>query len=149
MNSCKFNCAQQIEKESQEMIFTESYKLGTNGKHSFIARTSVCSSVSENKESRKKLSYSYFLIKGEKSLSVFKNFYLPTLAVSQEIVYNVYQKKDQATGVIKPDGRGRHESHHRVCEEQKKGILEHINSFPVVESYYCLTKTNKTIWKLD
>ena len=91
MNSCKFNCAQHIEKESQEMIFTEFYKLDTNGKHSFIAQTSVCSSVSGNKESRKKSSYSYFLMKGEKSFRVCKSFYLSTLAVSQKMVYNVYQ----------------------------------------------------------
>ena len=60
MNSCKFNCAQHIEKESQEMIFTEFYKLDTNGKHSFIAQTSVCSSVSGNKESRKKIKLQLF-----------------------------------------------------------------------------------------
>ena len=55
----------------------------------------------------------------------------------------MHQKKDHATGIVKPDGRGRHESHHRVSEEQKKGVLEHINSFMVVESHYCRAKTNK------
>ena len=84
------------------MIFTEFHKLDTNGKHSFIAQTSVCSSVSGNKESRKKSSYSYFLMKGEKSFRVCKSFYLSTLAVSQKMVYNVHQKKDQATGIVKP-----------------------------------------------
>ena len=59
------------------------------------------------------------------------------------MVYNVHQNKDQATGIVKPDERGRHESHHRVSEEQKRGVLEHINSFPVVESHYCRAKTNK------
>ena len=82
-------------------------------------------------------------MKGEKSFRVCKSFYLSTLAVSQKMVYNVHQKKDQATGIVKPDGRGRNESHHRVSEEQEKGVLEHINSFPVVESHYCRAKTNK------
>ena len=59
------------------------------------------------------------------------------------MVHNVYQKKDQATGIVKPDGRGRFESLHRVSEEQKMGVLEHINSFPVFESHYCRAKTNK------
>ena len=55
----------------------------------------------------------------------------------------MHQKKDQATGIVKLDGRGRHESHHQVSEEQKKRVLEHINSFLVVESHYCRAKTNK------
>ena len=103
-------------------------------------------SVLQFLESRKKSSYSYFLMKGEKSFRVCKSFYLPTLAVSQKMVYNVHQKKDEATGIVKPDGKGRHESHHRVSEEKKKGcfrVLEHINSFPIVESHYCRAKTNK------
>ena len=74
-------------------------------------------------------------MKGEKSFRVCKSFYLSTLAVSQKMVCNVHQKKDQATGIVKPNGRGR--------KEQKKGVLEHINSFPVVESHYCRAKTNK------
>ena len=105
------------------MIFTEFYKLDTNGKHSFIAQISVCSSVSGNKESRKKSSYSYFLMKGEKSFRVCKSFYLSTLAVSQKMVYNVHQKKDEATGIVKPNEKNRHESHHRVSEEPKKGVF--------------------------
>ena len=74
-------------------------------------------------------------MKGEKSFRVCKSFYLSTLAVSQKMVYNVHQKKDQATGIVKPDGRDRHESYHPISEKQKKGVLEHINSFPVVESH--------------
>ena len=141
-NSCKFNCAQKIEKEIQDLIFEEFYKLDTNGKHSFIAQTSVCSST-RKEESRKKCSYTYFLMKGAESFRVCKSFYLATLAVSQKMVYNVHQKKDKVTGVVKPDGRGRHSSHYQVSEEQKQGVFEHINSFPVVDSHYCRAKTNK------
>ena len=46
------------------MVF---YKLDTNGKHSFMAQTTVYSSVAGTKEGHKKLSYAYLLMKGEES----------------------------------------------------------------------------------
>ena len=116
-NKCKFNCALKIAKETQEKIFGDFYKLNTNGKHAFILQTSICSSVSEESK-RKKSSYSYFLLKEKDSYRVCKNFYLSTLAMSQKMVYNVHDKKDKVTGILKADGHGKHNKHHRVTEEQ-------------------------------
>ena len=60
------------------------------------------------------------------------------------MVYNVHEKADKVTGVIKPDGRGKHCNHHRVSSEDKENVLAHIISFPLVDShYYCRPKTNK------
>ena len=54
------------------------------------------------------------------------------------MVYNVHDKKDKVTGILKADGRGKHKKHHRhhrVTEEQREEVIAHINSFPVVDSY--------------
>ena len=59
------------------------------------------------------------------------------------MVYNVHGKKDKVTGILKADGRGKHNKHHRVTEEQREEVIAHINSFPVVDSHYCRAKTNK------
>ena len=60
------------------------------------------------------------------------------------MVYNVHEKADKATGVIKPDGRGKSCNHHRVSSEDKENVLAYIKSFPLVDSrYYCRPKTNK------
>ena len=64
-------------------------------------------------------------MKEEKSFRVYKSFYFSTLAVSQKMVYNVYQKKDQATEIVKSNGRDRHESHHR-----EKGCLRAYQVLP-------------------
>ena len=141
-NKCKFNCALKIDKETQKNIFGDFYKLDKNGKHAFISQTSICSSVS-GESKRKKLSYSYFLLKEKDSYRVCKNFYLSTLAVSQKMVYNVHDKKDKVTGILKADGRGKHNKHHRVSEDQREEVIAHINSFPVVDSHYCRAKTKK------
>ena len=120
------------------------YKLDANSKHSFINQTSVMSTVKNSSiASRKKKSYSYYLLDGEISHRVCKSYYLATLAVSQKMVYNVHEKKDPVSGVIKVDGRGKHSNHFKVDEVQRKFVIDHINSFPVIESHYCRAKTNK------
>ena len=92
---------------------------------------------------RKKSSYSYFLLKEKDSYRVCKNFYLSTLVVSQKMVYNILDKKDKVTGILKADGCGKHNKHHRVTEEQQEEVIARFNSFPVVDSHYCRAKTNK------
>ena len=58
------------------------------------------------------------------------------------MVYNVYEKKDPISGATKPGGRGR-SSTKSISEEDRNRIIDHIKSFPVVDSHYCLAKTNK------
>ena len=123
------------------------YKLDTKGKHSFIAQTTVCSLVAGTKEACQQSSYTYFLMKGEDSFRVCKSFYLSTLAISQKMVYNVHQKKNKLTGMLKPHGWGKPDKHAKVSDEQKNGVISHIDSFPVIESRYCRAKVNKNIWK--
>ena len=141
-SNCKNQCAEKISKEAQEKIFMEFHRLDTNGKHSFISQTTVCSTSSRDTK-RKKKTYSYFLFLKERSYRVCKSFYLSTLAVSQKMIYNVHDKKDETTGIVKIDGRGTHSNHHKVSEEERKSVLAHIQSFPVVDSHYCRAKTNK------
>ena len=119
------------------------YKLDTNNRHSFIAQTTVSFSAAWTKEGRKKSNYWYFLMKGEDSFRVSKSFYLSTLAISQKMVYNVHQKKNILTGMLKSDGWGKHNKHTKVSDEQKNVVICHIDSFPVIESHYCRAKTNK------
>ena len=82
-------------------------------------------------------------MKGEDSFRLI--FYLPTLAISQKMVHNVHQKKNKLTDMLKLDG---HDKHTKVSDEQKNGVISHIDSFPVIKSRYCRAKKNKKkIWK--
>ena len=117
------------------------FELGTNGKHSFVAQTTVCSWVAAAKEGRKKSSYSYFLMEGEDSFRVCKSFYW-----SKMMAYNFHQKKNKLTGILKPDSWGEHDKHAKVSDEQKNGVISHVDSIPVIESHYCRAKTNKNFF---
>ena len=125
---CKFNWIQKINRETQENTFMAFYKLNTNGKHFFIAQTTVCSSVAGTKEGRGKSSYKYFFMKGEDSFRVCKSFCLSTLAISLKMVYNVHEKKNKLTGMLKPDGRGNNVKHAEVSDEQKNGVISPLSN---------------------
>ena len=146
---CKFDCCSKIDKETQESIFLQFYKLDREQKHAFIAQTTVCSSTAAEKTSRKNFNYTYFLLKGESSFRVCKKFYLSTLAISQKMVYGVHEKKDKISGALRKDGRGKHGKHLKVTEEQKADVMQHIKSFPAMESHYCRAKTNKKYLQSD
>ena len=47
------------------------------------------------------------------------------------------------TGLLKPDGQGKHDRHANVSDEQKNGVISHIDSFPVIRPHYCRAKKNK------
>ena len=51
------------------------------------------------------------------------------------MVFNVHEKADKVTGVIKPDGRGKHCNHRRGNSEDKENVLAYIKSFPLVDSH--------------
>ena len=53
------------------------------------------------------------------------------------MVYNVHINKDSVSGVIKSDARGKHNNHFKVSDEDRQKVINHINSFPVVDSHYC------------
>ena len=48
-SGCKFKCCEKVNKVTQEKIFLDFYKLDSNGKHSFINQTSVCTSITNKK----------------------------------------------------------------------------------------------------
>ena len=144
LSNYKFRCIKKIDTKPKEEIFVDFYKLDAKGKHFFISQTSICLLRSSSKESsRIKKNYSYFFMKGEELFCLCKGFYLPTLAVSQKMIYSIHEMKEEVSGIVKPDSPGKHNNHYKVMQEEKEKPIAHINSFPVIDSHYCRAKTNK------
>ena len=78
-----------------------------------------------------------------------KSFYLSTLAVSEKMIYGVHEKKEEVSGIVQPDGPGKHKNHYKVTQEEKEKVIAHTKSFPAIESHYCQAKTNKKCLEAD
>ena len=59
------------------------------------------------------------------------------------MVYNIHERKDPVSNVIKSDGRGNRDSHFKTKDDNQQFVIDPINSFPVVDSQYCQAKANK------
>ena len=59
------------------------------------------------------------------------------------MMYNVHLKRINLLVKLKLDDRGKHENNAKVCDVQKKGVISHIDFFPVIESHHYRAKTNK------
>ena len=62
-----------------------------------------------------------------------KSFYLSTLAVFQKMIYGIHEKKEDVSGIVKPDVWGKHNNHYKVTQEEKEKAITHISSFPAID----------------
>ena len=70
-------------------------------------------------------------------------FFLSKLDISQSVVYRVQSNLDSFTHSVQPAKKGKHTKRKHSDAVQSK-IMEHINSFPRIESHYCRQRSSKT-----
>ena len=94
-------------------------------------------------------------MKGEESFCICKNFYLLTWSASQKMIYGIHEKKEEVSGIVKPDSWGKHNNQYKVTQEVKEKVIAHVNSFPVIDLHYCQAKTigrfehRKNVWPIQ
>ncbi|XP_028658548.2 uncharacterized protein LOC114652351 [Erpetoichthys calabaricus] len=137
--ACKFECAKKINEFERQQIFADFYKQTQNEKYHFYGKTTeriqTLRPAKKGSVSRRHHSFRYFFFTGNIKHRVCKQFYLSTLCISQKPIYNFHSKKSQVTGTPKPDNRGKHVKK-AISQDRKQEVLDHIDSFPRVESHY-------------
>ena len=68
---------------------------------------------------------------------VCQSFFLKTLCISSRAVVTAVEGRTDSGTFGQMDGRGRHPPGNKTDAEHKRAVLEHIKSFPAVESHYC------------
>jgi hypothetical protein len=72
-----------------------------------------------------------------------KNIWHATLNISNCAIDTVLKKKNEY-GFLSPEKRGTHSSGtNKIGDALVKGVVDHINSFPRTESYYCRSTTKR------
>ncbi|KAL4100690.1 hypothetical protein QTP88_020724 [Uroleucon formosanum] len=75
-------------------------------------------------------------------IRVCKKIFESTLVISDKIIRNCFNKLNTA-GILEPLNHGKHDNHKRISEEMKKGVLDHIDSFPRISSHYLRAQTSR------
>ena len=144
---CKYSCALNISKEQRGIIFQHFGKLSDDEKRLFFSKT-VTRYIKKRSRvkgtSRRKFSYTYRLFVDKQSVRVCKEFYISTLDISQRrISYFFENMRQDTTGIPRTSTRGQHKGNRKYFDEHCKFVVDHINSYPKVESHYCRSSSNR------
>nr|CAI5822716.1 unnamed protein product [Callosobruchus analis] len=146
-NPCNENCVNACNTFTElerNQIFTLFWSLGSNiEKRSFINGCVNIVPVKRKrttaKDSRRNLTYQYFLMKGDAQKRVCLQFFLNTLNVTQKLVRNSLQGKIKEN----VDKRGIHAPKHKASPDQINAFKQFIDSLPAVPSHYCRGSSTK------
>ena len=137
---CRQKCYQKLSDEQREKAFNHYWSLGNPQRQwDFV---SSCLKVVEKQRSRKRKATSDVdrtTIKryiGE--TEVCKTMFEDTLCISKQVVKTVLSKRDE-NGAVKPDLRGRTGNKPTL----RPDVIEHIKMFPVRDTHYCRSGTNR------
>lgn len=141
-NSCAYSCLVNFHKDEIISIHDLYYSLSRKDKLGFILNyTSVITSKSKKNQRTKFYRYNFY--KPDTLLiRVCKKFFLNTLCISQKVVYNCHSSMNPLSLTPPDEKRGKNTTSH-IKADDKQYAIDHISSFPAVESHYCRHDTKK------
>ena len=88
---------------------------------------------------------SFHFMKDQSQVRVCKLFFKNTLDINDRPIRTVLEKQNKLADVLmEPDKRGKHGKHVSVDPEIRKGVKEHIESIPQIESHYTRATSTRT-----
>ena len=141
---CKYRCNEKVNEESREKMFHDYWKLADHKRQRDYISYHVKGKpvIKGIPGSRKSKILSYFLTVNQEQVQVCKQTFLSTLGIGEKTVYHTVNHRGE-NGIPVDDRRGGRNPMHATPTEVLNGIREHINSFPVIESHYCRSSTQK------
>ena len=146
--SCKQKCIEKVSEEDRQDLFATFWNFGDLGRQQqFVVNNITLSAVKrrrirepENtalKRKERKATYVYHF----RGVQVCKKMFLNTLDIADYFVSSSFSKVSEGN-VVLPDNRGKHKSN--ILDPQvRDSIIEHIKSFPIMESHYVRADTQK------
>lgn len=139
IKKCGNDCAANFSEDDREAIFENYWGMSKNKQRSWLTSCIRQESVKRHRteNSRRQVSYEYFITCCEKRRKVCQQFLLKTLNVSQSMIrYAVSQKNSLNTKRI-------YRPHNKSDKEKIKILKNYIEQLPAVPSHYCRNKSNK------
>lgn len=144
---CRLKCQESFSQEDRQQIFSNFWSMGNTELQKqfvskYVAKQQKARCYTNGSSSRRQFTYTYTLLKHDNTIKVCKSFFLATLGIRQDFVFNAISKQ-RVDGTMTLDSRGQHSNHVCVPESVVDGIREHIRSFPTMPSHYCRESSKK------
>lgn len=143
---CKKKCHFNVTEEQRKTIFEKFWGLADyTYQWCFIGNSVTEENVNrrvkiqiDGEDPSRKSAYRYhFTLEKSNDLEVCKQMFLNTLGIGNKWVRTASLKKKAHSGAIPVDSRGRLKKLNEASSLRRKDVINHIKSFPTVESHYC------------
>lgn len=140
---CLLSCARRFSVHGRKKLFDKLYSLeNITRKRDYLSRL-ISSKVDDcRSQTSRKPNYEFFFEVGNSKERVCKQMFKSTFCLSNNFISTVLKKKDES-GFIEKDMRGKHGNQKQINEILLQSVVDHINTFPRVESHYCRSRTKK------
>lgn len=146
-HECRQKCCEKVTEEERERLCRRYWDLEDyKRKKDFILANVTSFSPKQRRTfsvTQRNTSRAYFFTINDQKLRVCRDFFLATLNISNNSVISAFSGRSENNTFTGCDRRGCHPPSHKMSAEMHLIIKEHIESFPVMESHYCRTDTNK------
>lgn len=147
--TCKYSCLSNFPEDGRIAIFQAYWKLSDGKKLHYFSKYIKQSAparrrvhVTDNGHRKKNTNLFFFRLNGVEK-RVCKTFFLSTLDITDnQVAYYFKVFENKTTSIPRSPTRGRNRKRH-ISTEAKNQVIDHINSFPRVESHYCRQSTKR------
>lgn len=141
---CKKKCSDKVDPEKRREIFSRFYKLDEDTKNMLLFKSMTCkvpSRPQKNAANHKSVSFTYTININNTGVTVCKKAFCSLYQIGKKKVEYLQQSIKEGLHTPKPNRRGKHDNRpHKIAEDVKQYIIEHIKLFPASESHYSRNK---------
>lgn len=143
-DTCFYLCSKYFSENNRLSIFNSFWSLSDEGKNQFYLKFVKRELIKRSRTSSeiKKFSFKfYFEVDGE-IRRVCREFFLNTLSIDKKRVYYCFNKLRDPRGTPTTRKKGKFVKKSTPVEKLEE-IRDHIKSFPVIDSHYCRSSSDK------
>ncbi|KAI5646050.1 hypothetical protein NE865_01943 [Phthorimaea operculella] len=141
-SKCRFDCNTSFCEEARAKLCRHYWSLDYKEKKAFILAnieiqpTKRVLVIRNSLKKARQFSKKCFFPDDQQKKQVFQKFFTKTLAISDSVIKEAIQKRDEIGLYTKDDNRGRHAPPNKISDLSHKAVKNHIESFPTMDPHY-------------
>ncbi|CAH0692027.1 unnamed protein product [Spodoptera exigua] len=146
---CRYQCMNHFSEDDRVKLCKDYWKINDNVSqkqfllHQIVAKPIKTMKTGIPNEKHRSATYEYYFTKDDQQHRVCKDFFLKTLCISKGPVNEAIKYKNEFGNYEGQDRRGSRAPINKTDAASEQKIIDHINSFPRLESHYCRKKSKR------